>query len=518
MKFYHLLLLFLIMAGQISAQPLKKGLSVITPELLQQHIDYLASDALKGRNTPSPELELAADYIAGQFSAMGIWSFNNSWFQPVPVISRNLNVDSCRLEITAGGQHRTFRLKTEYNPFEMTADTVVASSLVFAGYGITAPEHQYDDYEGVDVRGKIVLIMKHEPGEKDSASRFNGINETRHSQISVKVENAMKRGAIGLIIVTDPLNHLLLTPQGHPWPALSRYMPQDNLPVELDRGTKSIPVIQAGESVMKALFISVDSLKRIQQRIDQSLKPFSFHFPASRCLMKTSLTITRYPVKNVIGYLEGAHPRLKSEFVVIGGHYDHVGYKKIHQEGEDFIYNGADDNASGTAGVLAIARAFSAMGKRPARSVVFILFAGEEKGLFGSKYYCDQPVVPIGKSVVMLNLDMISRNGPDTLQLDGLAYNPDLASVLLREAKLLNLRNYPGDEDLFKRSDHYNFFKKGISAINITSGLHPDYHTVRDNPDRTDPAKAALISRMVFRTAWKFADKPIYPGIIPLNK
>lgn len=517
MKLSVFLLLILFIAGQISGKNTKKGLSVITPELLRQHIDFLASDSLKGRNTPSPELELAADYIAKEFAALGIRPVQNSWFQPVPIISRNLDIDRCQLAITLGDQKKNFRLKTDYNPFEMTADTVVASSLVFAGYGITAPEYQYDDYDGVDVRGKIVLIMKHEPGEKDTASCFNGIRETRHSQTSVKLENAMKHGAIGLMIVTDPLNHMLLNPQGHPWPALSSFMTQDNLPVEMKDGKRTIPCIQVGETVVKALFGSVDSLRSIQKSIDQSLKPRSFEVPASGCLLQTALKITRYPVNNVIGILEGSDPVLKNEFVVIGGHYDHVGVQKVQRQGEDNIFNGADDNASGTAGVLAVAKAFSAMNKRPARSVVFILFAGEEKGLFGSQHYCDHPVVPLDKSVVMLNLDMISRNGADTLQLDGLAYNPDLASILMSEARKLNLRNYPGEEDLFKRSDHYNFYRKGVSAINITSGLHSDYHTVRDNPDSVDPAKAALISRLIFKTAWKIAGEPIYLKTVPIR-
>jgi Zn-dependent M28 family amino/carboxypeptidase len=209
---------------------------------------------------------------------------------------------------------------------------------------------------------------------------------------------------------------------------------------------------------------------------------------------------------------------MKKEYVAIGAHYDHVGYNKKHQEGEDYIFNGADDNASGTAGVLAVAKAFATQKTKPERSVIFILFAGEELGLYGSAYYCDHPLLPLDKTVVMLNMDMISRNGSDTLQLDGIAQNPDLSKILLKEAGRLKLRNFPSSEDLFKRSDHYNFFKKGISAMDITSGLHKDYHTVRDNPGSVDPEKAATISKMIFTTARTVANEKRYLKIVPLPK
>jgi len=496
--------------GITDAQNINKGLKQITPELLAQHINYLASDSMKGRNTPSPELDRAAGYIAGEFAFLGIEKVNGSYFQEIPMYTRNLDPGNCLLKITMGQEGKTFRLKDDYIPFEMTADTLVKSSLVFAGYGITAPEHGYDDYAGMDVRGKIVLVMKHEPGEKDSTSCFDGINDSRYSLLTTKVENAMKHGAIGMLVVTDPLNHLILAPQGYPWPGLSSFLPQDNLPVEMSREEGNIPVVHVGEAVIACLLGSVDSLKHIQRRIDGAYSPCSFSLDQSICELGTGLTVHSLVAKNVIGYLEGRDTELKKEYVVVGGHYDHVGFMKNHKEGEDYIFNGADDNASGTAGVLAVARAFAAMGRKPERSLVFILFAGEEKGLYGSKYYCQKPLFPLEKTVVMLNLDMISRNGRDTLQIDGLKQNPDLAALMLKGADSFKMKSIAGKEDLFKRSDHYNFYKKGISAVDITSGLHGDYHTVRDNPASVDPLKAATISRLTFEIAWRTANAKIY--------
>lgn len=504
------LIVLLFSSDSLHAQKLRKGLARITPELMEQHIAFLASDSMKGRKTPGPELDRAADYLAAQFSAMGIETVHGERFQEVPLYTKNLDQEGSLFSITREGKMKSFRLKTDYTPFDGTADTLVQSALVFAGYGITAPEFGYDDYKDIDVRGKIVLVMKHEPGEKDSTSRFDGVKETTHSLLATKVSNAREHGAAGLLLVTDPLNHLLLTPQGYPWPGLSQFLPSDNLPVELARKSGSFPFVQVGESVVKILFGSIDSLKNIQRRMDASLLPHSFEFPATECKLRTALTIEKFTAWNVVGMIGGKDKKLKNEFVVIGGHYDHVGYLKNLKAGDDSIFNGADDNASGTAGVLAVAQAFAAMKKKPARSILFVLFAGEELGLYGSEHYCNNPLVPLEKSVVMLNLDMISRNGADTLQISGLRLNPGLAEILLEETEKLGLRNFPEAEDLFKRSDHYNFFQKGVSGVDITTGLHKDYHKVSDDPGHSNPAKAAKVAAMVFNTAWRIANDDIY--------
>lgn len=486
----------------------------ISPELMARHIGFLASDAMKGRNTPSPELDQAARYIAAEMDSLGIGMVGGTRFQEIPFQTKGLDQQGCLFSVTRGGETKTFSLRTDYTPFDLTADTLVEASLVFAGYGITAPEYNYDDYRDLDVRGKIVLVMKHEPGEKDSLSVFGGLKETKHSLLANKMENARHHGAAGLLLVTDPLNHMLLTPQGYPWPGLSKFLPSDNLPVELVGDDSFLPFVQVGESVIKALFGSVDSLRNLQRRIDATLTPVSFEFPATEARLRTALTLNRLTARNVVGVIEGRHRDLKKEFVVIGAHYDHVGFQKKAREGEDPIFNGADDNASGTAGVMAIARAFAAAKKKPARSIFFILFAGEELGLYGSKYYCDHPLVPLDKSVVMLNLDMISRNGSDTLQISGLNFNPDLAQILLEEAEKVQLKNFPEEESLFMRSDHYNFFRKGVSGINISSGLHDDYHKVSDDPASVDPVKAARVATLVFNTALRIANEDIYLKIV----
>jgi len=506
--------LCLLLVGNIYSQKINKGLNQITPELLKQYIDYLASDSMKGRNTPSRELDLAADYIAKEFESMGIQKVNGSYFQNISFCTKNLDVINSSLKISLGENSKNFDLKTDFTPFEATANLGVDAEIVFAGYGITATEYNYDDYKDIDVKGKIVLILKHEPAEKDMKSPFMGDQDTKYSFPSYKLENAMSHGAVGVLLVTDPLNHIMLTPQGYPWPSLSKFRPQDKLPFDLCINKPSVPFVQVGESVIKFLFGSVDSLKNIQRRIDQNLKPNSYIIASSKCELATKLIIHETVAKNVVGYIEGRNPKLKSELVIIGGHYDHVGYMDKHKLGEDYIFNGADDNASGTAGVLANAKAFAAMKVKPKRSVLFILFAGEELGLYGSDFYCDNPLFPTNKSVAMINLDMIARNGNDSIEIEGEKMNPDLCNIVRKENEFVGLKIIEPKEDLFARSDQYNFFKKDISVVGITSGLHKDYHTVRDNPESIIPFKASQISRLAFRTAWVVANEKKYYAIV----
>jgi len=510
-KFFIVLLsLFLLGFSNIYSQSNTKiGLEQITPELLKKHIDYLASDELKGRNTPSAGLDTAAVYIANELAMLGIEKVNGTYFQEIPLCTKDLDVENSYFRISDGKIVKEFKLKTDYNPFEMTEDKKISSSIVFAGYGISAPEYGYDDYKNLDVNGKIVLVLKHEPGEKELSSVFDGDRDTDHSQLKVKLKNAKEHGAIGLLLVTDPLNHMLLTPQGHPWPSLFfKSMPSSKFPIQICSEEESIPAIQVGEEVIKYLFGSIDSLKNIQYTIDSTLTPRSFHFENSICDLHSKINIVGYTTKNVVGILKGSDAKLKDEILVIGGHYDHVGFKEKSKSGEDSILNGADDNASGTAGVMAVAKAFSQM-KKPERSVLFILFAGEEKGLYGSNYYTKNPLYPLEKTVAMLNLDMISRNG-DSLQIIGEKQNPDLALIVKKEVKNYPLRIVDSEDHYIGGSDHYNFYTKGVSSLFFFTGTHNDYHKVTDNPDSVDHRKASNVSKLVFKTAWIIANNKNY--------
>ena len=501
-----LLFAFLLVFYQSKAQSVvNKALQSITSAQIKEYIDYLASDEMKGRATPSVELDKAAQYIADKFAAFGIQKINNTYFQEVPFCAPDLVKEKCSFTITRNGQTKEFTLKNQYNPLFNTASGSLNAAVVFVGYGITAPEYNYDDYKNIDVKGKIVLVMKHEPGENDKNSIFDGVRNTKYASIETKIENAVAHGAAGLLLVTDPLNHYSLHPQGYNWKSLSSFV-YEGLNYELCDGERKIPAVQVGENVIEMLLGNVDELKKIQQNIDKLMQPNSFEIKGAKVELATEINLNSMNSKNVVGYIEGSDATLKKEYIVIGAHYDHIGYKKKHKQGEDYIFNGADDNASGTAGVIAIANALSRMKEKPKRSVIFILFTAEEVGLIGSEYYVNHPLFPLENTRAMLNLDMISRNHIDSLEFEGAEINPDLGKIVEQENQHEGFVLYKPTRDLYGFSDHYNFFKKNITAMSFFTGLHEDYHKVGDNPDKINAEMAARVYKLAFRVLWNVAN------------
>ncbi len=310
----------------------------------------------------------------------------------------------------------------------------------------------------------------------------------------------------GSIVVTDPLNHSSLTPRGFPWPSLSRLIPRDALPLTMavDDSAK-IPVVHAGEKVMWSLFDSVDSLKQLQSAIDETVEPHSFVFRNVVVTLRTSTHITDHLTHNVVGVLPGVSG--DSGVVLVGAHYDHVGYRKNAPSGSDSIYNGADDNASGTAALLEVAAGLGAIPVRPARSILLIAFAGEEKGLYGSAYYVRHPLFPLAQTAAMLNMDMVGRNAPDSLLLIAEDRDSLLVGVTRKENAAIGFRLRRTTLDA-GGSDHQSFARAGVPALFYHSGLHADYHKVSDEADRINAAKVARVARLVMRTALHLADTP----------
>lgn len=273
---------------------------------------------------------------------------------------------------------------------------------------------------------------------------------------------------------------------------------------------KQIPVVVVNDKVVSSLFGSVDSLKSIQQQIDKELKPNSFVLN-DIVSVKLSVSVDKehFPSSNVIGIIEGKHPQLKNEYIVVGAHYDHIGVT-THPENNDSIMNGADDNASGTVGVMALAKAFSQSNVKPDRSILFILFTGEEKGLLGSEYYAANPIFPLDKTVAMINLDMIGRNDGNDVYVEGIKQNPELSKIAVNLISKAGLKQAFMDRDMYMQSDHYSFYKNGVSAIGFTSGLHPDYHQVGDNPDKINYDKLLKIIQLSYYTIEQIANQEIY--------
>lgn len=467
-----------------------------TAAAIRRHLNYLASDALMGRSTPSAGLDSAAEYIIRYFRKLNIGPAAGSYRHNIGLFRQKLGKGNA-MTITLDGKSTPIPLKNGFIPFGFTADTSVDAPLVFAGYGITDTASGYDDYRGLDVKGKIVVVLSDGPKSLPPDSRL--------AMEASKYFQAVSHGADGFIMVSGPARRLILKPRGYPWPSLSKLIPNDLLPVEVEGQTgREIPAVHAGEPFINVLWGSADALKEIQNRLDDGKPASAFVLPGATVSLTTDLEKERLRADNVVAVIEGSDPVLKKEMVVIGAHYDHLGFGKDKGDGSDYIYNGSDDNASGTSGVLEMARLFREQPVAPKRTVVFMLFAGEERGLLGSQAYVKRPLYPLAETVAMINLDMISRNG-DTLYLEGAESCPELSDIASSKNGQINLSLILNHKDLGGSSDHASFASHGVPFLFFITGLHKDYHKVTDNPDRSDAMKAAQVARLAFLTAWQVA-------------
>ena len=293
-KFLLISLFFIGYSNSQTITPDRYGLNSFDTAQIKKDLSFLASDSLKGRSTPGPELNSAADYIANKFKSFGLKPVNKVYSQIVKMGYISL-ADNNSLIIKSENGEDNYLIKKDFTPFEMTGNKSAIAPVVFAGYGIDAPEYHYNDYTNINVKDKIVFVLRHEPGEKDSASVFNGVGLTKYSSLDEKVKTAIKYGAAGIMVAQDPLNHILLSPVGYPWPSLSKVIPNDILPLSLleDRD-KKVPVVQVGEKVIDRLFGSTENLKNIQYEIDKNLRPNSFELKDFTASIKTSLKISDF--------------------------------------------------------------------------------------------------------------------------------------------------------------------------------------------------------------------------------
>ena len=478
--------------------------SLITATDLQGHVEVLASDAYEGRGTGEPGLEKAADYLTGAYASMGL--------QPLP------GHDDFRVGYTLfrtgfdpvassmGTKDQPWMLGRDFEPFDFSESGHVDAPVVFVGYGITSEEHDWDDYQGVDVVGRVVLMLRHEPNEADEDSVFDGVRNTSHATFRSKAANAQQHGAVAMLLVTDPAHHEAADDFRGGGRLTSEPPDEAAEPSEQD----AFVAVHVSRAVAQSLLsASGRDLLTLQQRIDQS-GPAPIELERSvRIDVVSQVEAQPVPVANVMGFVEGADPALRDEWVVIGAHYDHLG--AFTGEG-DTIYNGADDNASGTAGLLELAEAFAA-GERPSRSVVFAAFSGEEKGLLGSKAAVRDGVLGPDRVVFMLNLDMIGRNGPAPVELIGDGYSSglaDLASASTPDGLAVKLwgDGYKGS------SDHDPFYRAAVPFVHLFTGLHDDYHQLSDHSDKLDYDRMALIVQLAHGIVAGVASADVSPGFV----
>ena len=436
-------------------------------------IKHLTSKEFKGRASGSPELDKAARFLAREFQRAGLRPLGGeSFLQPFPVSEKSIIGPRNSLSFTVAEKQTHLKLGEGFAPFGFSSAARAEGMVVFAGYGITAPECRYDDYAGIDVRGKIALILRHEPQEFDSESVFEGRVYSEHSQLFSKALNARAHGAIAVLYVNDTASHASDT--------LEKFV---SLPGPADAG---IPFVQIASEHVDAWFeASGRQLKKVQEEIDQTLVPQSFAFPGSlQVSLEADVQHTKRDVSNVIGYLPGS----TDEYVIVGAHYDHLGLGEQYSlapEKAGTVHPGADDNASGVAGVLALARYFGSH-PRPLRGIVFIAFAGEELGLLGSVHYANHPLLPVHNARLMINMDMIGRIRDRKVMVGGAPPGSSLRDTLDTLGLKYKLDLDLSDSTVYGSSDHTSFKSKQIQTLFFFSGLHGDYHRPTDTWEKID--------------------------------
>jgi len=488
------------------------GFDTITDEDVLEHLEAVASAQLEGRDSPSVGLTRAGDYIADRFAEAGLTGlgadggFRIPWTRrlPAPVPSE------CKLVVEMDGEGETkYRIDADFVPLA-GCDGEAQGRAVFCGFGISAKKERYDDLKGVDLDGRVAVILDGEPRHR---RKFEGPILTPDADLHVKLRNLEREGVAGVVLVRRPPEDAPpdLEPAAlafrHTWATWNPSSGQTDPRIEREL---DLPVVEVTPEVASKL-IGEDVLA-LAAKIDKSGKPASGE-PGPALVTLASKTETRdLAIDNLVGVLRGSDPDLAEEYVLIGAHYDHVGVGVRGQIGY-----GADDNGSGTSAMIEIVQALQAA--QPRRSIVACAFSGEEDGLLGSRALARNPPVPKESIVAVLNLDMIGRGDEDEVVVLGDEPNPDLADVLKRATKLKSARVkvITGKaEHLWQRSDHYSFHEVGLPVLFFFEAKseheNPDYHTWRDTIELVNVDKITRTARLAYNTAWILAEDDERPS------
>ena len=464
----------LLLGNAVSQQ--KTGSSGLNEATLKAHIKFLADDLLEGRGTGARGGEIAAKYIAAQLEAVGAKGAgeNGSFFQPVSLVGVKADPGTV-LTISGASGSESFKFADDFVAFTgaQTESVDVDADLVFVGYGINAPEQKWNDYKGADTdyRGKIlVMLVNDPPATTAEPNLFGGKTLTYYGRWTYKYEEAARRGAAGVI--------LLHTDQsaGYPWGV-----------VRTSNGSWRFDIARTSSDTTPFLqfrsWVTDDAAHRLMKLAGQDLdalraKAATRDFSPVKLGLKGKLNlkseVKRVAAPNVVGVIEGSDPQLKNEYVVYSAHWDHLGIGAPNKEG-DTIYNGALDNASGVAVVLAIAETIARMpvAQRPKRSSLFLFPTAEEQGLLGAEWYSKHPVVPLDKTAANVNLDSMNVLGPTQDFVPLGAERSSLKTVVEAVARDMKLRVSPDarpEQGSFYRSDHFPFAKVGVPSISLKEG------------------------------------------------
>lgn len=470
------------------------------PHRFLDDIKALTTPAMEGRGAGSKGLTRAEHLIEKRYKSLGLEpAGTNSYLQPFTVITGAQLKGKNSFAVLTRAEKRELKVKQDFVPFSFSASGSAHGPLVFAGYGISADEFHYDDYAGIDVKDKIVVVLRYEPPSFGEKGGNQGM--TQHSQLVTKAINARNHGARALVLVNGKLGdgeEDLLTRFG------SVSGPEN----------AGIIFLQVKNDVAEGwLKAAGKSLAELQEQINASSNPASFALAENQTASLTvSIETTRATVNNVLAYLPGR----TDEYVIIGAHYDHLGrgnFDSLAPSQIGQIHPGADDNASGTAGVLELARLLAPQKGRLRRGILFASFAGEELGLLGSAAWVRDPTRPLDKAVAMLNMDMIGRIKDQKVYIGGVGTGSTLKAVveLASEKSGFKIEYSPGG---YSSSDHTSFVAKKIPVLFFFSGLHSDYHKPSDTWEKIDPVSAARLLAVVAATGEQLADAEERPAFI----
>ena len=514
--------------AQPVGDPSETALHSIRPEAIRAAMNFLADDQLEGRGTATRGYEIAAKYMASEFESMGLSPAGDpsTYFQKVPFRAVHLEASGSSMAVIRNGKEEPLIYNKDFQAFgdPRRAETSVEAPVIYVGFGVTAPELNYDDYKGIDVKGKIVALVFEAPN-------FASSLKAHYSTSEFKAANAVAHGAIGIIVLNDPVLESLYSfgerVRDSERPAL-RWIEKDGTPHDTFPQLKGAVGLSL-EATKNFLVGSGHTPEEVFQAAKEG-KPLTFPLPVTvKIHGRQKLEDVSSP--NVVGKLEGSDPALKNEYVVYSAHLDHLGIGAPVKG--DSIYNGALDNASGCAILLEVARAFAQMSPRPKRSMLFVAVTGEEAGLLGSDYFASNPTVPKNDIVANVNVDEDEMLWPLLDIIPFGAEHSSLGAVVQQAATRLNLelsRDPMPEEVIFVRSDQYSFVKQGIPAVYPTPGFKSNnpnikpaeifknweatrYHQPQDDMQQPglDFNQAAKYADFVFLCGWLISQEPARP-------
>jgi len=497
-----LALAVLVLAVFAAALPadITSASSTPDPQRFLTDVKDLSAPRMEGRGAGTKGISRAAHLIEQRYKSLGLKPAGTAgYFQPFTVITGARLKGKNHLAVQDANSKKELKINEDFVPFSFSSSGSVSGPLVFTGYGASADEFKYDDYADVDVKDKIVVVLRYEP--EGFAAKSGNQGTTRHSQLITKAINARNHGAKAIVLVNGKLGdgeEDLLTRFG----AVSG--PED----------VGIVFLQVKNAVADAWFKAAGkSLPDVQKQINDSSKPASFAFPDDlHASVSVNIESTRATVNNVLAYLPGK----TDEYVIVGAHYDHLGrgnFDSLAPSQIGQIHPGADDNASGTAGVLELARLFAPMQGQLQRGILFSSFAGEELGLLGSAYWVKEPTLPLEKAVAMLNMDMIGRIKDKKVFVGGVGTGSTF-KTMLEQADAKSGLKFEYSAGGYSASDHTSYVSKKIPVLFFFSGLHSDYHKPSDTWEKINPNDAAVLLGLVYNVTLQLANAQERPAFV----